>query len=198
MLAAGLASPAAVRTVGQRASPSGTLGAHPTGATAVRRTVVAAIPLAVPEERAKCSAQPAPAVVRRPRCLSSPAGTSPSTARRVSSSAVAAPTIARVVATATAAAVAAATKTLAPEGTPALAGVPSSFRHYPRLLLWKDVVPGHASGIAPSRRVTPVTIGSDVPWGRHRDMSFWGSPPGSTGSGVLLARHVGRGFGPSR
>ena len=55
------------------------------------------------------------------------------------------------------------------------------------------------SGMAPPRKVTPVTIGSDVPWGRHRDMSFfWGSPTGSTGSGVLLARHVRRGFGPSR
>src|SRR5260370_6334144 len=131
MLAAGLASPAAVRIVGQRASPSGTLGAHPMGATAVRLTAVAATPLAVPEERAKCSAQPAPAVVRRPRCHSSPAGTSPSTARRVSSSAVAAPTIARVVVTATAAVVAAATKTLAPGGDPVLAGSPLRFATIP-------------------------------------------------------------------
>src|SRR4051812_34570621 len=95
MLAAGLASPAAVRIVVQRASPSGTLGAHPTGATADRRTAEAAIPLAEAEEHAKCSAQPAPAVVRRRRCHSSPAGTSPSTARHASSSVVAAPTIAQ-------------------------------------------------------------------------------------------------------
>ncbi len=177
MLAAGLASPAAVRTVGQRASPSGTLGAHPTGATAVRRTVVAAIPLAVPEERAKCSAQPAPAVVRRPRCHSSPAGTSPSTARRVSSSAVAAPTIARVVATATVAAVAAATKTLAPEGTQLWRG-PLFVSPLSQTSSLEGCRPWACQRDGSAPRVTPVTIGSDVPWGRHRDMSFGGVPSG--------------------
>src|SRR6266571_110601 len=152
MLAAGLASPAAARIVVQRASPSGTLGVHPTVATADRPTVVAAIPQAAPEERAKCSLQPVPAVVRRPRCHSNLAATSRSTARHASSSAAAMPTTVQA-AIATAAAGEGATKRSYPRGDPVFGGVPffapsSSPSHVvgaPRRLRLRPFSPGAVS-----------------------------------------------------
>ena len=202
MLAAGLVSPAAARTVVQRASPSETLGAHPTVAMAAdRHTVAADIPLAAHEERAKCSVRLVPAVVRRPRCRSNPAATSRSTARPASSSAAAMPTTAQVaIATAAAAAEGATSKHFSPGGTlPGGFDVPKGSPSWvgqclptaaARLLCdcrRHEEISSMRSRAAAARRSAALASGrGDPAWGPLACAS------------VLLARDVGGGFGPPR